>query len=175
MDLCAAQLDPNPSPSTGSQFNYLAPPANIRSLMDDPSASFAVLKALVRSDKRCSKIISSHRLFLLDVSLTELPANMNVNNIHPMMLHNPRFLEANGRKAVAVENKTLLGHHLRGIFLIIGYTNTMANECNRSDSPYSTQSEGSQTGADVQRRFEAAAECDGREDDGHSQEGGGGK
>ena len=91
-------------------MNFLAPPVNFRSVLDDTTASFSVLKALVRSGKSCCKVVSSHKLFLLDASLIEQPAHMNVNNIHPRMLQYPGFLEANGRKAVAVENKTLLGH-----------------------------------------------------------------
>ena len=112
VDLCLEKLGSVPA-AASTPFNPFAPPAPVRSVLDDFTPPLAVLKILARSDKRVSKEITSLKHFLLDATLTSLPRNMNINNIHPSMLHNPQFLEVNGRKGVAVENKTILGQILR--------------------------------------------------------------
>jgi len=109
ISICIRQLNPSASHAIG---NPLANPA-FRSVLDDFTPAMNVLKSLVRSDKRVCKEIANVSTFLCDSSLIELPTNMNINNIHPMMLRNPHFIETNGRKGVAVENKTFLGQLLR--------------------------------------------------------------
>jgi len=108
ISICVHQLDPS-TPSSGNPLSNHA----FRSVLDDFTPALNALKSLVRSDKQVCKEIANYKLFLCNSSQIELPTNMNINNIHPMMLRNPHFIEANGRKGVAVENKTLLGQLLR--------------------------------------------------------------
>jgi hypothetical protein len=102
----------DPAARSNPHAHAMAPPA-FRSILDNFSPALTVLKTLVRSDKRVCKELSALKAFLLDAALLEVPEHLKVNNIRPALLHNPRFIEANGRRGVAVENTTLLGQVLR--------------------------------------------------------------
>jgi hypothetical protein len=104
LDQCIAQLNVQPAPNPQSPM--------FRSIMDNFAPTISSLQTLLRSHKKvCYEIASSSHFLLPESVISSAP--INVNQVHPMMLNNPRFVETNGQKGAAFENKTLLGNILR--------------------------------------------------------------
>lgn len=82
----------------------------VRSVLDDFTGIFVVLKSLIR-EKKVASVLTSLSNFLIASEFLQTPANLK--NIPPYLLYNPAFIEANGVKGAAVENKTILGKLLR--------------------------------------------------------------
>jgi ubiquitin conjugation factor E4 B len=87
-------------------------PQSLRSVLDDSLAPFVVLLSLSR-DKKVAKSIVCQQSFLVDEKFLHAPHNIDLRNIPPMLLHNPLYIETNGLKGAAVENRTMLGKLLR--------------------------------------------------------------
>jgi ubiquitin conjugation factor E4 B len=87
-----------------------APQSALRSILDDSLAPFVILLSLSR-DKKVAKSVVCHQSFLVDQKFLHAPAN--IRNVPPMLLHNPLYVETNGLKGAAVENRTMLGKLLR--------------------------------------------------------------